>query len=148
MSIHLSALYQTALRNRINVFIVGTVPYADENSLNLGARRGLKIMSVCVCALLYEIFFCTYMRFCVCIVCHFLMNETLMNIWAFLNIDFFAFFFSSIFLIFKINFFFAFLTQHHFNIMLDNTFRWPPGVPFSFPSSPEIMEHVWNVREY
>ncbi len=29
---------ETALRNRINVFIVGTVPYADEHSLDLGAR--------------------------------------------------------------------------------------------------------------
>jgi len=72
-------IFQTALRSRVNTMIVGTIPFADEHSLDLASYRGLNIIT------------------------------------------------------------------HHFNILGENTFRWPQGVPFSFGSSPEIMEYVWQV---
>eukprot|EP00020_Sapocribrum_chincoteaguense_P001987 CAMPEP_0170745036 /NCGR_PEP_ID=MMETSP0437-20130122/8090_1 /TAXON_ID=0 /ORGANISM="Sexangularia sp." /LENGTH=797 /DNA_ID=CAMNT_0011083751 /DNA_START=161 /DNA_END=2554 /DNA_ORIENTATION=- len=36
------------------------------------------------------------------------------------------------------------VTTQHFAILGENTFRWPDSLPFSFPTSPELMADVWS----
>jgi hypothetical protein len=36
------------------------------------------------------------------------------------------------------------VTTQHFAILGENTFRWPDSLPFSFPTSPELMTDVWS----
>ena len=36
------------------------------------------------------------------------------------------------------------VSMQHFTLLGVNTWRWPPGVPYSFDKNPAIQEFVWN----
>jgi hypothetical protein len=71
-------LYQTVLRMKCNLVLVGTDPYPDEKSIALAAKRGLVV------------------------------------------------------------------SNHHFNLLGMNIWRWPDGIPFSFHTNPQVVLLAWE----
>jgi len=72
-------VYSTLLRLGGNGVLVGTIPFADEKSLDLANKRGL------------------------------------------------------------------YIGEHHFMVLGTNTFRFPEGVPYSYPFNPDIVTKIWRM---